>query len=165
MRKHLYFAIAGMAAATLLVCAQMVWSQIPAVPKRAPDAVQEAQTAHPINAQRPEQKLTEHDRAGIFAATKAENASDELKSQPDGGEIRGFDFYRDPLNAKKPMETPEEIEAKDKADKPKVIARQRELLEKRYDLTPKLDPEMTMSRGKPLAVGPTARLAQGRTWE
>jgi cytochrome c peroxidase len=42
---------------------------------------------------------------------------------------------------------------------------QRRLLERRYDLNPKLDPSVKMSRGKPLAVGPTARLASGLTWE
>src|SRR5205085_2903754 len=42
---------------------------------------------------------------------------------------------------------------------------QRKLLEARYDLKPKLDPHAKMSRGKPLCVGPTARLAKGLTWE
>jgi len=32
-------------------------------------------------------------------------------------------------------------------------------------LAPKLDPEAKMSRGKPLPVGPTAKLAQGMTWD
>ena len=45
------------------------------------------------------------------------------------------------------------------------MAAQRKLLESRYDLTPKLDPEAKMSRGKPLCVGPTARLAEGMTWD
>jgi len=45
------------------------------------------------------------------------------------------------------------------------MARQRKLLENRYDLTPRLDPKVTMSRGKPLAVGPTARLPKGMDWE
>ena len=50
----------------------------------------------------------------------------------------------------------------DVADKPKVMAAQRKLLESRYNLTPQLDPEAKMSRGKPLPVGPTARLTDGR---
>ena len=45
------------------------------------------------------------------------------------------------------------------------MAAQRKLLESRYDLTPKLDPQAKMSRGKPLCVGPTARLPDGMTWE
>jgi cytochrome c peroxidase len=40
---------------------------------------------------------------------------------------------------------------------------QRKLLETRYDLTPKLDVEAKMSRGKPLCVGPTVRLQAGQT--
>jgi cytochrome c peroxidase len=46
-----------------------------------------------------------------------------------------------------------------------VMAAQRKLLESRYVLSPKLDPSVTMSRGKPLPVGPTAKLASGLTWE
>ncbi len=55
--------------------------------------------------------------------------------------------------------------AKDKADKPEVVARQKKLLEERYDLTARPDAKLTMTRGKPIQVGPTARLAQGQTWE
>src|SRR5687768_2705339 len=55
----------------------------------------------------------------------------------------------------------EEIMAKDKSGKPKAMDAQRKLLEARYDLTPKLDPEAKMSRGKPLCVGPTVRLPKG----
>ena len=48
--------------------------------------------------------------------------------------------------------------------KPQVMTAQRQLLESRYDLTPRLDSEAKMSRGKPLPVGPTARLAAGTDW-
>ena len=48
--------------------------------------------------------------------------------------------------------------AKDKADKPAVMARQQKLLEERYDLTPQPDGKVTMSRGKPIQAGPTAKL-------
>ena len=88
-----------------------------------------------------------------------------LPGQPDRGEVLGFDFARDPLNAKKPMQNPEDIVAEDKAAKPKVTAAQRALLSQRYDLTPKLDPEVKMTRGKPIPVGPTARLKEGVSWE
>jgi cytochrome c peroxidase len=54
--------------------------------------------------------------------------------------------------------------AKDKADKPAVMARQKELLEARYDLTSRPDPNVRMSRGKPIQVGPAARLPEGMTW-
>jgi cytochrome c peroxidase len=49
--------------------------------------------------------------------------------------------------------------------KPKVMADQRKLLEARYDLTPRPDPTVKMARGKPICVGPTARLSEGVTFE
>jgi cytochrome c peroxidase len=63
------------------------------------------------------------------------------------------------------MTSGDEIMKQDIADKPKVMAQQQKLLESRYNLTPKLDSEAKMSRGKPLCVGPTARLAEGMSWE
>ncbi len=57
------------------------------------------------------------------------------------------------------------MEAKDKADKPAVMARQKKLLQERYDLTPHPDPKVTMTRGKPIQVGPAAKLPSGETWE
>ena len=57
------------------------------------------------------------------------------------------------------------VMARDKADKEAVMARQKKLLEERYDLTPRPDGKVTMSRGKPIQVGPTARLPEGLTWE
>lgn len=127
--------------------------------------MQEAQTPRAVAEKRVEQKLDAHDKSEEFKASNAPPASAALKTQPDNGEVRGFDFARDPLNAKKPMQTPEEITAEDKAMKPKVMEEQRQLLEKRYNLTPKLDAEAKMSRGKPLAVGPTARLPKDSTWD
>jgi cytochrome c peroxidase len=55
--------------------------------------------------------------------------------------------------------------ARDKADKPAVMARQKALLEQRYDLTPRPDGKVTMTRGKPIQVGPAARLPEGMTWD
>src|SRR5262245_21354766 len=57
------------------------------------------------------------------------------------------------------------VMAKDKADKPAVLARQKKLLEERYDLTARPDPKVTMTRGKPIQVGPTARRAEGVGWD
>jgi cytochrome c peroxidase len=130
-----------------------------------PDAITDAQTPRAAPTTRPEQQKTEHDRSGIFSADAAPHSDDALKQQPDQGEMRGFDFSRDPLGAKKPMQTFEETMKQDVADKPKVMAAQRKLLEERYNLEPKLDPEAKMSRGKPLPVGPTARLKNGLTFE
>ena len=59
----------------------------------------------------------------------------------------------------------QDVMTKDKGDKESVMARQKALLDERYDLTPHPDPKVTMSRGKPIQVGPTARLPEGMTWE
>jgi cytochrome c peroxidase len=129
------------------------------------DAVSEAQTPRAVPAERPEQKKSDHDRSDRFAAPKAMPSSPAFDNQPEKGQIQGFDFYRDPLGAKRPMQTFEEIMHADVAIKAKVMANQRALLESRYVLEPKLDPNARMSRGKPLCVGPTARLARGLTWD
>ncbi|WP_239027562.1 hypothetical protein [Geomonas diazotrophica] len=63
------------------------------------------------------------------------------------------------------MTTFQEVRQKDVAEKPKVMETQRRLLESRYDLRPRLSPDVRMSRGKPVAVGPTARLGEGTSWE
>jgi cytochrome c peroxidase len=137
-----------------------------AAPRPLPDAVQEAQTPRAVPAKRPEQQKTPHDRdAAAFQAANAPAAGPGIPDQPDKGQVLGFDFYRDPLNAKRPMESPDEIQRQDEADREKVMAAQRKLLESRYDLTPHLDPAVKMSRGKPLCVGPTARLREGLTFE
>src|SRR5262249_33447076 len=70
-----------------------------------------------------------------------------------------------PIGALKPGTTFEEVYKALVAAKPKVMATQRKLLESRYHLEPRLDPEAKMSRGKPLVVGPTARLPEGMSWE
>src|ERR1700678_4004158 len=56
------------------------------------------------------------------------------------------------------QETFNEVMARDKANKDKIMARQKKLLEERYDLTRKVHDKVRMSRGKPIPVGPTARL-------
>jgi cytochrome c peroxidase len=63
------------------------------------------------------------------------------------------------------QESFEKMMTQDKANKDKVMARQQELLKERYDLTPRPDPQVKMTRGKPIPVGPTARLPQGVIWD
>jgi cytochrome c peroxidase len=133
------------------------------VPK--PDIVEEAQIAHPDDSRRSELEKSVHDRADLFGATDAKPSSGAFSKQPNSGKILGFDFYRDALNSMTPMLPFENIMKMDKTARPGVMSAQRQLLESRYDLTPKLDPKVKMTRGKPLAVGPTAKLAQGLTWE
>jgi cytochrome c peroxidase len=129
------------------------------------DTVADAQTTQPPAGDRPEQKKQPQDQGAKFDAGTAPGASTAFDQQPDQGKIKGFDFYRDPLNAKTPGQTPDEIMKQDVADKPKVMEAQKKLLEARYNLEPKYDPEVKMSRGKPVPIGPTARLPQGTTFE
>lgn len=129
------------------------------------DAVAEAQETRSVPSERPEQRKTEHDRSAVFEAQHARPSSPVFMNQLRDGKASGFDFYRDPLGVEKPMQEPDEIMKKDIADKPKVMETQRKFLERRYHLKPKLDSEAKMSRGKPLPVGPTARLPEGMTWE
>ena len=62
-------------------------------------------------------------------------------------------------------ETFEAMRAKDKAAKAGIMTRQKALLEERYDLTRKVHDSCTMTRGKPIPVGPTTKLPEGMTWE
>ena len=161
-RRYVSFALVGVVVLTLVLYAATGIGQ-----QRTPtlsDAVQEAQTSRQVQVTRPEQQQTQHDRSDIFSATSAPSSSPVFETQPDQGKMLGFDFARDPLDAKRPMQPAEEIVKQDTADKPKVTSAQRELLQRRYDLTPKVDSTVKMSRGKPLAIGPTARL-QGTTWQ
>ncbi|ABI59575.1 cytochrome c peroxidase [Nitrosomonas eutropha C91] len=63
------------------------------------------------------------------------------------------------------METFEKTMKADVEQRSSVTKTQRDLLLKRYDLNPRLDSKVTMTRGKPLAVGPTARLQEGMDWQ
>jgi cytochrome c peroxidase/peptidoglycan hydrolase-like protein with peptidoglycan-binding domain len=130
-----------------------------------PEAVQEAQTPRAVPQDRPEQQRSTHDRSDRFQATQAQPSSPAFADQPDEGKVLGFEFARDPLNAKQPMQTFDDVMHMDVQAKPGVMAVQQQLLERRYDLTPRPDPDYRMSRGKPIAVGPTARLGSGHTWE
>jgi cytochrome c peroxidase len=57
------------------------------------------------------------------------------------------------------------VRARDKANKSRVMAAHMRLLEERYDLRRRVDPNVRMTRGKAIPVGPTAKLKRGVTWE
>jgi cytochrome c peroxidase len=59
----------------------------------------------------------------------------------------------------------EVVRARDKAARARVMAAARRLLEERYNLTRRVDASVKMTRGKPIPVGPTARLKRGVTFE
>src|SRR5690242_13766618 len=94
----------------------LVWAQQP--PQR--DAVQEAQRVASVPATRPEQRKSDHDRSTVFEAPNAKPNSPVTNDQLKQGKITGFDFYRDPLNADRPMQSPDEITKMESASKPQV---------------------------------------------
>ena len=57
------------------------------------------------------------------------------------------------------------VRARDKANKSRVMAESQRRLEERYDLSRRVDEGVRMTRGKPIPVGPTAKLKSGLTWE
>ena len=130
----------------------------------ARDAVQDAERPHPVAAERPEQRLSDHDRSDVFDVRSAESSSRDFRTQPKDGKNTGFDPYRDAFGSGSTMARPEDAMAKESAARAGVMEAQRKLLAARYDLVPKTDPVAKMSRGKPLCVGPTARIPEDRTW-
>jgi cytochrome c peroxidase len=134
-------------------------------PRGQRDPASEATRVREVERTRPEQQLSDHDRSDFANPKRPAPITSALKDQPKEGRITGFDFARDPLNSPEPFTTLKEIMAKESEARPQVMAAQRKLLESRYDLQPTLDPEATMSRGKRIAVGPTARLPDGMKWD
>ena len=57
------------------------------------------------------------------------------------------------------------VRARDKANKARVMAESQRRLDERYDLRRRVDESVRMTRGKPIPVGPTAKLKNGLTWE
>lgn len=129
------------------------------------DVPTEAQAAERIARDRPEQKVTDHDRNERFAHHAPAPLSKAIAEQPKQGRLLGFDFARDPFNSDAPFTTFEDIVRRESGARTSVTAAQRRLLEQRYRLEARLDDNATMSRGKPLAVGPTARLPDGVSWQ
>jgi cytochrome c peroxidase len=150
-----------------LLAAYAISTAAQQVPQRqtSDDAIQAAQRPRNSDLTRPEQKRSPHDQSPIFSTANAKPASDVVSGQAKMGKVSGFDFYRDPLNADQPNVNPADIVKRESANKATVMNAQRQLLEARYILTPKTDPTVTMSRGKPVPVGPTAKLPAGMTWD
>src|SRR3954452_1630652 len=87
----------------------------PAAAAPLPDAVQDAQTPRAVPRERPEQQLGDQDKPENFAASNAPPSSTAFENQPEKGQVNGFEFYRDPLNASRPMQSPDEIVKQDMA--------------------------------------------------
>ncbi|MBD0325981.1 MAG: cytochrome B6, partial [Pyrinomonadaceae bacterium] len=88
-------------------------------------------------------------RAGAQSRTQRPKAEDQQQSSFSPVVEEPFDVVR----------------ARDKAAKSRVMAAQMRLLEERYDLRRRVADNVRMTRGKPIPVGPTAKLKQGVTWE
>ena len=93
--------------------------------------------------------------ASLLVATKA------------GAQDRSRPPQKEPPSSFMPViEEPfEVVMRRDKANKSRVMATAMRRLEDRYDLTRHVDPNVKMTRGKPIPVGPTGRLKNGMTWE
>jgi cytochrome c peroxidase len=100
--------------------------------------------------------------AFLATASLSEPSSKADEVKPKDATPSSYDQIAPVLQGKESFQS---VMAKDKADKDSVMARQRKLLEERYDLTPRPDKQVTMSRGKPIPVGPTAKLPEGSSWE
>ncbi|HEX8792159.1 MAG TPA: cytochrome B6 [Polyangiaceae bacterium] len=133
--------------------------------RAAADAITQAQVPQPVSPVRPEQRKTPHDLSTIFDQNEARPTSRAEAGQTDHGQYLGFDFYRDPLGATRPFESPEALMRADIAAKPAVMAAQQRLLNERYDLKLRTMPGIVMSRGKAQPIGPTARLRAGKSWD
>ncbi len=82
--------------------------------------------------------------------------------------FEGVDFSYDVFGAPPGQDAEknaEEVKAKDIAEKPKVMAKQKKLLRDRYTLDCKTQPGTIMTKGKPQPIGPTVILKDGLTWE
>src|SRR4051812_36360660 len=88
------------------------WAQNNA-PRPQRDPVEQAQRPSPVKPTRPEQQKNSHDNSDVFDASRAEADSPVFQTQPKQGKLSGFDFARDPLNADRPMQKPEEIMQKE----------------------------------------------------
>ena len=64
-----------------------------------------------------------------------------------------------------PDEPFEKVMERESQQRSKIKDQQQNLLEKRYDLSPRFVKGATMSRGKPVPMGPTARLPKGLTFD
>jgi cytochrome c peroxidase len=58
-----------------------------------------------------------------------------------------------------------EMKKEDVKNKSALMKKHNKLLNERYDLSEKTDSKVTMSGGKPLPVGPTAKLGKGLSWD
>lgn len=103
-------------------------------------------------------------RHPVSSKEKSEGAIAETKTKG----FDGVDFSYDVFGVapgQDPQKTAEDAMAKDIADKPPVLARQKKLLAERYELDCKTTAGVTMTKGKHQLIGPAVHLKQGLTWD
>jgi cytochrome c peroxidase len=95
---------------------------------------------------------------------KADSAIAETKTKGFDGVDFSYDIFGVPPG-QDPQKTAEDAMAKDIADKPQVLARQKKLLAERYQLDCKTTSNVIMTNGKHQPIGPTVTLKHGLTWD
>ena len=104
------------------------------------------------------------DRAPVKPREKANPAIDETKKKGFDGVDFSYDVFGAPPG-QDPEENARKVMSKDLAEKPKVLERQKKLLNDRYHLDCRTASGVTMTKGKPQPIGPTAHLKDGITWD
>jgi cytochrome c peroxidase len=112
-------------------------------------------------------------RAEKRGTEKSEKSHAKQKVDPAIAETKkkgfdGVDFSYDSFGAPPGQDAykiADEVTAKDTAQKPKVMAKQKQILNDRYDLDCKTQSGVLMSKGKPQPIGPTVKLKDGMTWD
>ena len=100
--------------------------------------------------------------AGLWVPWRAAAQQDGQAEKPKPSGTSSYDQVTPVLLG---QETFEAMMAKDLAGKGAVEDRQKRLLEERYDLSVRVDPQVKMTRGKPIPVGPATKLPPDMTWE
>src|SRR5262249_35773322 len=129
--------------------------------QRPHDAIADAQTPRDVPAERPEQKKTAHDLSDIFAPGKAPPTTKALAHQTGRRPFSRLRPLKGPRRRNKAGNAFYERHNALRGRKPKSQGDQAQAPGSPLPPRPKLDPVAKMSRGKPLVVGPTAKLPSG----
>src|SRR5919112_1370361 len=102
-----------------------------------------------------EKSMTEKSRMKEKAGlSKTEQSIAETKKKGFDGVDFSYDVFGAPPG-QDPQKIAEEVMAKDIEEKPKVMAKQKQLLRDRYNLDCKTQSGVTMTKGKSQPIGPT----------
>ena len=98
---------------------------------------------------------------------KLHNSQSAIEKTKEKG-FDGVDFSYDIFGAPPGQSTAkiaEEVTAKDKAEKPRVMAKQASLMKERYRLDCKTHSGIIMTKAKPQPIGPTVHLKEDISWQ